>query len=97
VLLIPLVVLILLSLGSLFTWPSDSWLGLLSQRTIRVSRNYFGRLATSRPTLNHIKEVQRYSHVVQKLSGMSPTVAKERTNGNRCLPVRQVRVERLAT
>ncbi len=46
--------------------------------------------------MNHIKEVQRYSHVVQKLSGMSPTVEKEGTHGNRYLPVWQVRVERLA-
>jgi hypothetical protein len=31
------------------------------------------------------------------LSGLSPADAKEGTHGNRCLPVWQVRVERLAT
>ena len=47
--------------------------------------------------MNHIKEVQRDSHVVQKLSGLSATDAKEGAHGNRRLPLWQVRVERLAT
>jgi hypothetical protein len=40
--------------------------------------------------------VQRYSHVVQKLSSMPPTVEEEGAHGNRGLSLRQVRVERLA-
>lgn len=85
----------LLSLGSLPVGPKDVAGAAIRSEGLGLVVRILALLLLPGRSRVIVKKKQRYSHVAQKLSCLSPTAAKERAHGNRCLPVRQVRVERL--